>query len=373
MTEPIRFHIQTDLPATDLGLLWRDLESRADLTFFLSWEWMGAWIAELGQCPPVLIGEAGGALVLLGLVVPRRRREAGVIRVDGLTLHATGDRTKDCIAIEYNGFLVDRAWAAHAAREAVSWLLRRALVGGRRRDELHIVGMLEQHAEAITPPGFLVQVPYRKPSWRVDLEAIRAAGTSYLDSLSANTRQQIRRSMRLYDSDGGLTAERATDVPTALDWLDGLKELHQRQWQARGKPGGFAFPFFERFQRRLIGACIPQGSVEMMRVSRGDQPIGYVYNLVLRGHVLAFVTGFLFEDDKRLKPGLVCHALAIERHLREGASVYDFLAGETRYKGNLGTPGPEFVYLLLQRPTAMTRAERVLRRGWERVRRLRGG
>ena len=96
-----------------------------------------------------------------------------------------------------------------------------------------------------------------------------------------------------------------------------------------------------------------------------------MYNLVLRGHVLAFVTGFLYEEDKRLKPGLVCHTLAIERHLREGASVYDFLAGETRYKSNLGIPGPDFVYLLIQRPTAVTRAERLLRRGWERMRSLR--
>ncbi|HEX5325829.1 MAG TPA: GNAT family N-acetyltransferase [Acetobacteraceae bacterium] len=367
MTAAIRFHIQTDLSADDLGLLWRDLEARADITFFLSWHWIGAWIAELGECPPVLVGEASGALVLLGLLVPRRRQEAGVIRVNGLRLHTTGDRTKDCIAIEYNGFLVDRAWAGHAPREAAAWLLCGAAVGGRRRDELHIVAMTEQQARSITPPDAFVQMPYRKPSWRVDLAAIRESGRDYLDTLSANTRQQVRRSMRLYDADGGLTSERATDVPTALHWLDGLKELHQRQWQARDKPGGFAFPFFERFQRRLISSCIPRGTVELLRVRRGEQAIGYVYNLVLRGHVLAFVTGFLYEADKRLKPGLVCHALAINRHLYEGAAVYDFLAGETRYKSNLGTPGPDFVYLLLQRRTAATRTERVLRRGWERV------
>jgi CelD/BcsL family acetyltransferase involved in cellulose biosynthesis len=371
MPESIRFHIQTDLSTHDLGLLWRDLESRAEITFFLSWSWMEAWIAELGQCPPLLVGEAGGALVLLGLVVPRRRHEAGLIRVNGLSLHSTGDRTKDCIAIEYNGFVVDRSWAGRAEREAVSYLLRPALVGARRRDELHIVGMLEKHAEAFTPPGIFVQLPYRKPSWRVDLEAVRQSGKSYLDTLSANTRQQIRRSIRLYEESGALVAERATDVRTALDWLEGLKELHQRQWQARGKPGGFAFPFFERFQRRLITACTASGEVELLRVRRGDEAIGYVYNLVRNGHVLAFVSGFLYEQDKRLKPGLVCHALAIERHVREGALLYDFLAGDTRYKSNLGTPGPDFVYLLLQRPTAMIRAEHLLRRGWERVRSLR--
>ena len=372
MTQPVRFHIQTDLPVDDLGLLWRDLEARADITFFLSWSWIGAWIAELGHCPPVLFGEAGGALILLGLVVPRRRREAGVIRVDGLRLHTTGERDKDCIAIEYNGFLLDRAWVGQAETEAVAWLLRAAIVNGRRRDELHVVGMLERDRSATVPSDCFVQEPYRKPSWRVDLDALRASGKTYLDSLSANTRQQIRRSMRLYQETGPVSATRAPDVPTALCWLDGLKDLHQRQWQARGEPGGFAFPFFERFQRRLVADCIPRGEIELLRVARGEQTIGYLYNLVLRGHVLAFVSGFLYEADKRLKPGLVCHTLAIERHLREGNSMYDFLAGEARYKSNLGTPGPDFVYLLIQRPTAVTRAERLLRHGWERLRTLRG-
>lgn len=372
MAQPVRFHIETRLSAHELGRLWRDLEARAEITFFLSWSWIGNWIAELGHCPPVLCGEAGGTLVLLGVVVPRRRREAGVIRVDGLRLHTTGERGKDCIAIEYNGFLVDRGWSGQVEAEAVGWLLRHAIVEGRRRDELHLIGMPERDGACYVPPGCLVQKPYRKPSWRVDLDAVRASGKAYLDTLSANTRQQIRRSMRLYQQADTLSAMRAEDVATALRWLDGLKELHQLQWQARGKPGGFAFPFFERFQRRLIADCLPRGEIELLRVTRGEQAIGYVYNLVLRGHVLAFVTGFLYQDDKRLKPGLVCHTLAIERHLREGASVYDFLAGETRYKSNLGTPGPDFVYLLIQRPTAVTRMERLLRRGWEQARALRG-
>ena len=111
MTAPLRFHIQTGLSRPELGLLWRDLEARADPTFFLSWDWIGAWLAELEPLPPIVVGEAGGALVLLGALVPRRRVEGGIVRVDGLFLHTTGERAKDVIAIEYNGFLVDRAWA----------------------------------------------------------------------------------------------------------------------------------------------------------------------------------------------------------------------------------------------------------------------
>jgi CelD/BcsL family acetyltransferase involved in cellulose biosynthesis len=151
-----------------------------------------------------------------------------------------------------------------------------------------------------------------------------------------------------------------------------MAELYQRQWQARGEPGGFAFPFFARFQRRLVEECVPRGTAELVRVSAGEQPIGYVYNLILRGHVLAFVTGLRTEEDARLKPGLVSHALCIQRHAESGAWLYDFMAGDYRYKASLGQPGPELTYLLLQRPTPMIRMEQAARSMWEQVRRLRG-
>jgi CelD/BcsL family acetyltransferase involved in cellulose biosynthesis len=140
-----------------------------------------------------------------------------------------------------------------------------------------------------------------------------------------------------------------------------MKELHQRYWTGRGEPGGFAFPFFERFQRRLIRICIPHGTVEMVKVAAGEHVIGYVYNLVYRGHVYAYQTGIHYEDDARLKPGLVSHSLCIENHLRSGDHVYDFMAGEYRYKANLGRPGPEMVYLVAQRTTWPLRIENALR------------
>jgi len=370
MPHALRFHLQTSLSVEDLGLLWRDLEARSDNTFFLSWQWMAAWIGELGAAPPLLIGEASGGLILLGFVVPYSRREGGILRFDGLRLHSTGVWEQDCIAIEYNGFLVDRGWEGRAEQEAIAWLLNQQQIGKLRPQELHITAMLEQHRMAWTPPRTLTQIPYRKPSWRVDLKAMRASGTKYLDSLSANTRQQVRRAMRLYDDAGGLSVSWADDIPTAFSYLDGLKQLHQHQWEGRGKPGGFASSFFEGFQRRLITACLPQRFVELVRVSRGTEPIGYLYNLIWRGQVFAFVSGLLIEDDNRLKPGLVCHTLCIEHHLRSGAAIYDFMAGEFRYKASLGHPGPDFIYLLIQKDTAAARLEQAVRKGRDQLRGL---
>jgi CelD/BcsL family acetyltransferase involved in cellulose biosynthesis len=154
-----------------------------------------------------------------------------------------------------------------------------------------------------------------------------------------------------------LSALRAATVPEALMFLDGLTELHQRYWNSRGQPGGFSFQFFASFQRSLIQTCLPHGTVEIVKVAAGDHIIGYVYNMVYRGYVYAYQTGFNYESDARLKPGLVSHALCIEQHLRDGSAVYDFLAGEHRYKASLGARGPDLIYLLVERPTLALLAE----------------
>jgi CelD/BcsL family acetyltransferase involved in cellulose biosynthesis len=219
------------------------------------------------------------------------------------------------------------------------------------------------------PDGVAMRQLFRKPSWRVELAPLRAAGTSYLDSLSANTRQQIRRSIRLYERRGPLTATRARDAHEALAFLDELKILHQRYWTGRGEPGGFAYPFFERFQRRLIATSLADGALELVRIACGPAAIGYVYNLVHAGRVMAYQTGIDYEDDAKLKPGLVSHALCIQMHLDEGAEVYDFMAGAARYKASMATRGPDMVYCVLERPTLPLRLEQALRGLRRRLRR----
>jgi CelD/BcsL family acetyltransferase involved in cellulose biosynthesis len=361
VAEGLRFEIEQTPDLAALGVKWRDLQARADHAFFLDWGWIGVWLAEAGQPASILIGRAGGQVVLLGALMASARRDVLRVAVHGLHLHDTGQDALDVITIEYNGFLVDRAWQGRAETAAVRFLLQGQAIAGRRRDELHIKGV----AGGIDPAGFgeglATTVVSRQPSWQVDLGALRADGRGYLAALSGNTRYQIRRSMRLYAERGPLQADRARDAAEGLEYLDALKALHQRYWHRRGETGAFGFPFFERFQRRLITECLPRGSVELLRVRAGTHEVGYLYNFVNAGRVLSYQSGFNYEADPRLKPGLVSHALCIERHAQEGAAFYDFLAGEARYKASLGAPGPEMVYWRIERPTLVLRLEKALK------------
>jgi len=115
------------------------------------------------------------------------------------------------------------------------------------------------------------------------------------------------------------------------------------------------------FHRRLIADALPRGEVEMLRASAGGEGFGWLYNFVSRGRVLFYLSGFRAEDDNRLKPGLVSHALAVERHLHSGAQVYDFMGGTNRYKTSLGQAGPDITALALQRRVPVLMLEDVAR------------
>ena len=102
---PLQHAVTFTLERPDRAALqaqWLALEARTDVTFFLSWDWIGAWVDEAGMPDLVLAGRAGGEIVCLGLLrrsVDRRHR---FVRSRTLHLHATGREDQDVIFIEYN-------------------------------------------------------------------------------------------------------------------------------------------------------------------------------------------------------------------------------------------------------------------------------
>ena len=348
----------------DVGALWRDLEARTDASFFLSWDWIGCWLRETAVSPYLIIARYQDRIVAMALLQPSRRSRHHFLNTNALMLHQVGEPDIDIITIEHNGILVDRDFTSVATRACVDFLIRnRQASGGLNWDELHLDGL--PSPEGLRPladqAGLMMWYHSYKQSWAVDLTKIRQSGGTYLDSLSANTRYQIRRSIRLYEQRGALSATPARGVAEAMRYFDHMKELHQRYWGSRGHPGSFAYPFFERFHRALITECLPKGTVELVLIAAGGEPIGYVYNFVCNGWVCAYHTGFKYQEDPKLKPGLVSHYLCIARHLQQGTRLYDFLAGNVRYKASLASPGPDIGYLILQRPLLKLRAERAAR------------
>lgn len=168
--------------------------------------------------------------------------------------------------------------------------------------------------------------------------------------------------MDLYQRQGEIELSIANSIEQAVQFFDMAGGFHQQRWVEKGHPGAFAYPFYLEFHRRLIGVAFPLGQLELAKVEVGGEPIGFLYNFIYRKHVYYYFSGFRFDTDNRLKPGLVCHKLCIERHLANGMDVYDFMGGEQRYKVELGKPGPRITSVAVQCSNFMLAAERPLRR-----------
>lgn len=308
----------------DLGERWRELEQRAAGSFFQSWTWVGCLAAE--RFPDPILAEAteDGRTVALALFNRVRRRVGPAV----LHLGESGTAELDCPYVEQNGPLTE------AGREQdLTMLCLRAVAS---RYDLVLSGVSEPVLAAAQRVAPLVRISRSQASPYVDLAHLRATGQDYLAGRSANTRQQIRRSDRLYERQGPIEVERADCVRSAHAMLDEMASLHQAAWGSRGQPGSFARPFFRRFHPELIATAAPRGEAAMLKISSNGAVIGILYCFTHRGRMLAYQSGFAYRPaEPQAKPGLTCHHRAIRFALDEGLDTYDFLAGEDRYKRSL--------------------------------------
>lgn len=312
--------------------MWRDLASTTP-SYFLSWGWVENWLACVphDRVPVLALLHDGASACFLGRRLALRR---GVVPTRQLHVNATGDERFDDVWIEYNGLVgEDLPLDDVAAALPGPW------------DELVLPGV------TATAFGKLASARHRVirrdvPAWHVRLDRVRAHPAGYAGLLSSSTRGQLRRAQRQHAAP---SVDVARTPAEAIDILGELAELHGAQWRAKGKPGAFADPWFERFHRRLVARRFAHGEIQLVRVRDRDGTVGCLYNLVWRGRVLQYQSGLTVSRDPHRKPGYVCHAAAIEHAAHMGLEVYDFLGGNMRYKQSLSTDVDALVWATVQR------------------------
>jgi CelD/BcsL family acetyltransferase involved in cellulose biosynthesis len=347
-------------PLAALEREWRTLEAAASPSFFTSWRWIGTLLAAVPaeRRPDLLRGVARGetiAVALLGAGVARRRH--GLVRSRALYLNQTGDPQFDAIMIEHNGILAAAGCEAAASDAAVAWFARL----GEEADELHFSGSSRRLSEAAVEGRGLGRTELVLPSYSVELGLLSPDDGELYPVLSANARQQLRRAVRHFEDCGPLRLSAATTPSEALEFFTAMKGLHCLSWERRGKTHAFSGGFFEPFHRLLIERSFAEGGTELLRASAGDRVIGYLYNFRLGDRIYAYQSGFA-DADRRERPGIVTHALAIRRAYRTGARIYDFMAGRNRLKESLATRCEPMLWQVLQQPRLAFRLENLTRR-----------
>ena len=347
-----------------LALDWRDLERRSGCSFFQSWTWVGTWLSQLPKSVELYLLKVvdGDRLIGLGVFGARTLIRHGFVRSRTLLLHETGSKEMDRMTIEYNSILAETG----REREVVIAGVNCVRAANVTWDELMVSGVEAQAFEAwqATAEGTNTRLVFRQESTCpfVDLNAVRKRGGDYLALLSSNTRQQIRQSIKAYEKSSRLSISVASSEEAAVEYLHGLQALHNAHWQGRDQDGAFATDFTRNFHDRLVREAMARAELQMLRVAVGSEIIGYLYNFTMSGHVYFYQSGFKYSEDRKFRPGLVCHYLAVMHNLESGNLIYDFLSGAQRYKQSLATANVKMYWFALQKPRIVFKVERLLER-----------
>ncbi len=350
-----------------LETAWNDLAARTAHSFYLSWLWIETWLRHLpkGAEPHVVVARASSRVVGLAIICPRRAwRLAPRARMRWL-LHETGDAHFDRLFIEHNGILAEPFPADAVTIACLEAALRRL----RHADELVLSGIgpdVELAARrAAEAAGLTTEVRVADVAPWVDFAEVRRKGGSYRAALGRNTRQAVSRAIRLYEQRGPVTHRVMETTSDAIAAFDQLIGFHRERW---GRKGPFANPGFCAFHEELIARGVPAGAVRISRALAGDQTIGVLYHFVHQDHVLNYQSGFFYESDARLKPGLVSHVLSIEDSFARGERGYDFLAGPAGHKSRLANAERPMTWLTIGRDSAERRIETHIRHTRQKLR-----
>ncbi|MDN4504230.1 GNAT family N-acetyltransferase [Alteromonadaceae bacterium BrNp21-10] len=324
---------------------WLKLESHSAATFFTSWHWISNWLAFVEYTPELLTISDNNDIVGLGFICNSIGKKYGVPS-NQIWLNRTGRGAKDQIWMEYNDLLCEkgREWAIRAA--LVEFFEHSLL----KYDELMIGVSNNEITEIPRSKNLMQHTCWRTVSYATTLQPAFEDFTSYVKTLSRNSRSQITRTQKLYSERGEINLKRAQNVEEALNYLDAAGELHKVRWGDRNS--GFNNPEFLQFHRTLIKKNYDSGAIDMLVLEVANKPICYLYNFIYRECVYFYLSGIRYEQDNRIKPGLLVHSLAIAHYAKRGFKVYDFMGGEGRYKRSLANITGKMVISSIRRKSA---------------------
>jgi CelD/BcsL family acetyltransferase involved in cellulose biosynthesis len=221
--------------------------------------------------------------------------------------------------LEFDAILLDRIVGGHA------WAAR--LRAGFEGSDLRLVRL---RREAV--------LPY------IDLSG---GYGGWLATRSANFRSELRRRRRRLEREHDLSFRRTED-PAALDRdLSTFFDLHDRRWGPRGGSG------FSASMRALhlvfARSALARGWLRLWTMELEGRPAAAWYGWRCGHRYSYYQSGFDPRWADRT-PGTVLLAHTIEQAAEEGATVYDLLWGDERYKDRFATGRREAAPILLVRP-----------------------
>ncbi len=301
---------------------------------FLSWEWLQKYLSHRHRWFILALRQDGDAhyCAFLPLKVSTYQDEKTGLFCDEIRMAGN-------YGADYTGFLcrpgledaAADAFAAHIGRE--NWTtvtFDYFYTASSRLDRLLAGFPKDQFVQASTEHGN----PDNIDNTICPYVNLPACWEDYLAThMSAQTRQKLRRFMRMVQSSPDYSITHATPETIERD-LDTLFRLWRIKWAARK---GNKIDRLIALTREMLLDAFNQGALDVPVLWFQGRPLGVLANLLDRQKktILFYITG-RDEEWTTPSPGLLLHGFAIRDAIAQGYRVYDFLRGNEAYKYSFG-------------------------------------
>jgi hypothetical protein len=183
----------------------------------------------------------------------------------------------------------------------------------------------------------------------------------YLGALSSSTRYMIRRSLRAFEkwTDGDAKLVRLESKSQIDKAMDILSNLHGERWAAEKQDNIFDAPRFMEFHKAIIPELMESNALDFHWLVADGKPLIAVYNMTYGNRVHYYQSGRTTAVPKKIRLGIVAHAMAIQRAIEAGHKEYDFLDGVAQFKMQLATDIRPLRMLQVYRPSMVDKLRRL--------------
>jgi CelD/BcsL family acetyltransferase involved in cellulose biosynthesis len=155
----------------------------------------------------------------------------------------------------------------------------------------------------------------------------------YVGRLSANTRYNLQRKLKILEQEGEVAYRHVTKGPEAAAGFETLIRLHEKRWISKDRGGGaFRRPEFLAFHQAFAMLAADKGWLSLSVLLVDQRPIAGIYGFVYEGTYYFYLPGFDPDVAPSASPGMLILARRLEQAIAEGHWHVDLLRGAADYK-----------------------------------------
>jgi hypothetical protein len=310
-------------------------DADAEAQIFLSWKWLGGWLSYVPGPWFILAAKAGEGADLPYVAFFPLRLQTTIEKSDVISDMRMGGN----FAADYTGLIcrpemenkVIPAFARYVRQ--MSWA--RLNLDNLRMSERRVRLLLACFPKAgfrTTELNRINKVDGIDNS-RCPYVTLPNDWNGYLESLSPNTRQKIRRLLKQVDAKGEYRVTVATPETFAQD-LKTLLGFWETKWRPRK---GDRTDNLVRSNGAMLTRSFESGLVYLPTFWHGDRAVAALATLVdPRKRTFSFYMTGRDETFDGPPPGVILHAFSIRHAIELGYGEYDFLRGNEPYKYSFG-------------------------------------